>query len=75
MTGVLKTETFFIGQLLQKWTRLTKRLEVEPFFKGGTGQFKNAEGYMDLSGHPDPKEPTSRFVVEKGLGEISNIGS
>ena len=40
---------------------------------GGTGQFKNAEGYMDLSGHPDPKNSASLFVVEMGVGEIFNV--
>jgi hypothetical protein len=28
---------------------------------------------MDLSGHPDPKDPASRFVVEMGVGEIFNV--
>lgn len=58
-----------------KMDQVNQKVSGRTFFKGGTGQFKNAEGYIDLSGHPDPKDPTSRFIVEKGVGEIFNIGS
>ena len=30
---------------------------------------------MDLSGQPDPKDPTSQFVLEMGVGEIFNVES
>ena len=44
------------------------------YFDGGTGRFKNAEGYFNLKGHPDADDAT-RFIVEEGVGEISSIGS
>jgi hypothetical protein len=68
------------GDLLH-WSIVTKmdpvnqKVSGRTFFAGGTGQFKNAEGYIDLKGHPDPDNPTSRFIVEKGVGEISNTGN
>ncbi len=68
------------GDLLH-WSVVTKmdpvnqKVSGRTFFKGGTGQFKNAEGYIDLSGHPDPANPQSRFIVDKGVGEITNVGN
>ncbi len=44
-------------------------------FDGGTGRFKNATGYFDLNGHVDPDNPTTRFIVDSGIGMISNVGS
>lgn len=44
-------------------------------FDGGTGRFKNATGYFDLNGHVDPENPTTRFIVDSGVGMISNVGS
>jgi hypothetical protein len=58
-----------------KMDQINQKVSGRTIFKGGTGQFKNAEGYIDLSGHPDPEDPTSRFIVEKGVGEIFNVES
>jgi hypothetical protein len=44
-------------------------------FDGGTGRFVNASGYFNLAGHPDPDNPTTRFIVDSGVGMISNVGS
>jgi hypothetical protein len=44
-------------------------------FDGGTGRFKNATGYFDLNGHVDPENPTTRFIVDSGVGMISNVGN
>jgi hypothetical protein len=44
-------------------------------FDGGTGRFKKATGYFDLNGHVDPENPTTRFIVDSGVGMISNVGS
>ncbi len=43
-------------------------------FNGGTGRFATATGYFDLNGHIDPDNVT-RFIVDEGIGEISNVGS
>jgi hypothetical protein len=56
-----------------KMDQVNQKVSGRTIFNGGTGQFKNAEGYIDLSGHPDPKDPTSRFIVENGRGEIFNV--
>ncbi len=58
-----------------KMDQVNQKVSGRTIFKGGTGQYKNAEGYMDLSGHPNPKDPASRFVVEMGVGEIFNVES
>lgn len=44
-------------------------------FDGGTGRFENATGYFDLNGHVDPDNPTTRFIVDEGVGMISNVGN
>jgi hypothetical protein len=44
-------------------------------FNGGTGRFENATGYFNLKGHVDPDNPTTRFIVDEGVGMISNVGS
>ena len=42
-------------------------------FDGGTGRFEEATGYFDLNGHVDPDDP-ARFIVDSGVGMISNVG-
>ena len=66
---------FLHWSVVAKLDKTNQKVSGRTILNGGTGQFKNAEGYMDLSGHPDPKDPASRFVVEMGVGEIFNVGS
>lgn len=61
--------------VITKLDKATQKVSGRTILNGGTGQFKNAEGYMDLAGHPDLKDPASRFVVEMGVGEIFNVES
>ena len=67
------------GDLLH-WTvdtdvdMLNQTVSGTTYFNGGTGRFKNAEGYFNLKGHPDPDDAT-RFIVDEGVGIISNVGS
>lgn len=44
-------------------------------FDGGTGRFENATGYFNLMGHVDPENPTTRFIVDSGVGVISYVVS
>jgi len=68
------------GDLLH-WTIVTNvemgtdKVSGEAIFDGGTGRFKNATGYFDLNGHVDPDNPTTRFIVDEGVGMISNVGN
>jgi hypothetical protein len=68
-----ENEDLLHWSIVTKVDQANQKVSGRTIFKGGTGQFKNAEGYMDLSGHPDPKDPASRFVVEMGVGEIFNV--
>ena len=68
------------GDLLH-WTIVTNvemgsdKVSGTAIFDGGTGRFENATGHFDLKGHVDPDNPTSRFIVDEGVGMISTIGS
>jgi hypothetical protein len=67
------------GDLLH-WTIVTNvemgsdKVSGTAIFSGGTGRFENATGHLDLNGHVDPDDP-SRFIVDSGVGMISNLGS
>ena len=43
-------------------------------FDGGTGRFEKAIGEFNLRGHVDLEDLT-RFIVDEGVGVISNVGS
>jgi hypothetical protein len=66
------------GDLLH-WTIVTSvemgagKVSGRAEFDGGTGRFKNAKGYIDLKGHVDPDHPTSQFIIDEGVGMISNL--
>jgi hypothetical protein len=68
------------GDLLH-WTIITSvemgagKVSGRAIFDGGTGRFKNATGHFDLNGHVDPDNPTTRFIVDSGVGMISNVGN
>jgi hypothetical protein len=54
---------------------INKKVSGRAIFDGGTGRFKNATGYFDLNGHVDPDNPTTGFIVDSGVGMISNVGN
>ena len=66
------------GDLLH-WTIVTSvemgagKVSGRAELDGGTGRFKNAKGYIDLKGHVDPDHPTSQFIIDEGVGMISNL--
>lgn len=66
------------GDLLH-WTIITSvemgagKVSGRAEFDGGTGQFKHAKGYIDLKGHVDPVHPTSQFIIDEGVGVISQL--
>jgi hypothetical protein len=60
-----------VGSLEIGGSKVSGRAE----FDGGTGRFKNATGDFNLKGHVDPDNPRSQFIIDEGVGMISNVGS